>query len=155
MQRLRTKKVSTRPSVTDATYAALLEEAQLLLESGQSVIIDASFSRATWRAAAATVATDTSAGLVEVRCTLPADIAAERLHERGATRTDASDADAGIATRCGVTSTSGRLPPTSTLDSHGQSWRHGCESWSSPDATDGLATRWKRARQRQVDVTLG
>ena len=89
------------PSVTNATYAALFDEAQLLLENGQSVIIDASFSRATWHAAAATVATDTSAGLVEVLCALPADIAAERLRERAATRTDASDADAGIASAMG------------------------------------------------------
>jgi predicted kinase len=86
------------PSVTDATYVALLEDAQLLLEEGQSVIVDASFSRSEWRAAAAAVATQASAVLVEVRCTLPSDIAAERLRDRGVRGTDASDADASIAT---------------------------------------------------------
>ncbi len=70
--------------VTDSTYGALLEEARLLLEQGQSVILDASFSRSKWRAAATAVATQASAGLVEVRCTLPADIAADRLREREA-----------------------------------------------------------------------
>jgi predicted kinase len=86
------------PSVTDATYVALLEDAQRLLEEGQSVIVDASFSRSEWRAAAAAVATQASAVLVEVRCTLPSDIAAERLRDRGVRGTDASDADASIAT---------------------------------------------------------
>jgi aminoglycoside phosphotransferase family enzyme/predicted kinase len=84
-------------SITAATYAALLEEAQLLLEDGQSVIVDASFSSAPWRAAAATLASNASAVLVEVRCTLPSHIAADRLRERGARGTDASDADAIIA----------------------------------------------------------
>ena len=86
------------PSVTDATYSALFEEAQLLLEDGQSVIVDASFSRSAWRAAAATLATDASAAVVELRCTLPTNIAADRLRERNIRGTDASDADAGIAT---------------------------------------------------------
>ena len=35
------------PAVTDATYTTLFDEARLLLENGQSVIIDASFSGAT------------------------------------------------------------------------------------------------------------
>ena len=85
------------PSITDATYNALFEETQLLLEDGQSVIVDASFSRSEWRAAATAVAAHASAVLVEVRCTLPSDIAAERLRERRIRGTDASDADARIA----------------------------------------------------------
>ena len=62
------------------------------------MIVDASFSGSSWRSAAATVATDASATLVELRCTLPTDIAADRLRERGIRGTDASDADADIAT---------------------------------------------------------
>jgi hypothetical protein len=86
------------PSTSDATYDALFEEAQLLLEDGQSVIVDASFSRSKWRAAAAAMAAQASAVLVELRCTVPTDVAAERLRERGIRGTDASDADASIAT---------------------------------------------------------
>jgi aminoglycoside phosphotransferase family enzyme/predicted kinase len=84
-------------SVTDATYVALFEEAQLLLEDGQSVIIDASFSRSEWRAAAAALAAHVSAVHVEVRCTLPTETAADRLRQRGIRGTDVSDADTAIA----------------------------------------------------------
>jgi aminoglycoside phosphotransferase family enzyme/predicted kinase len=86
------------PSTSDATYDALFDEAQLLLENGQSVIVDASFSRSKWRAAAAAMASHASAVLVELRCTVPSDIAADRLRERGVRGADASDADASIAT---------------------------------------------------------
>ena len=41
------------------------------------------FSRSKWRAAAAAMASHASAVLVELRCTVPSDIAADRLRERG------------------------------------------------------------------------
>jgi len=85
------------PSVTDATYQALFEEARLMLEDGQSTVIDASFSRAQWRRAAAELARDTASELIEVRCVLPTDIARDRLTQRAATQSDPSDADASVA----------------------------------------------------------
>ena len=84
------------PATTETTYAALFDRARLLLEEGRSTIIDASFSRAPWRDRAATVARETQSDLLELRCTLPTSIAADRLRERAARGTDASDADASI-----------------------------------------------------------
>lgn len=44
---------------TEATYDALLSQARMLLGRGESVIVDASFSKARWRAAAADLAANT------------------------------------------------------------------------------------------------
>jgi predicted kinase len=67
-----------------------------MLREGASVIVDASFSSSRWRDAARTVATQTSSGLVELRCVLRHDLVVDRLTER-AGRGDASDADVDIA----------------------------------------------------------
>jgi uncharacterized protein len=83
--------------MTEATYGALFARARPLLERGESVILDASFSRAPWRTTAATLATETCSELTELRCLVPADVAAARLHQRTVTGADASDAGAGIA----------------------------------------------------------
>jgi aminoglycoside phosphotransferase family enzyme/predicted kinase len=85
------------PAVTEATYNALFSQARRLLLRGESVIVDASFSKARWRDAASSVAADTAADLTELRCLLPADVAAVRLAQRQATGGDASDATASIA----------------------------------------------------------
>jgi uncharacterized protein len=90
------KKGLYSPATTETTYGALFDRARLLLEEGRSTIIDASFSRAPWRQLAATVARETHSDLLELRCTLPRSIAADRLRERAARGTDASDADATI-----------------------------------------------------------
>jgi aminoglycoside phosphotransferase family enzyme/predicted kinase len=84
-------------TMTEATYSALFARARPLLERGESVILDASFSRAPWRTTAATLATETCSELTELRCLVPADVAAARLHQRTVTGADASDAGAGIA----------------------------------------------------------
>ena len=82
---------------TGATYDALLSQARLLLGRGESVIVDASFSTARWRAAAAALAANTAADLIELRCLLPVGVAAARLERRAAAGRDASDATAAIA----------------------------------------------------------
>ena len=83
-----------RPEQTNATYRELLSRARDSLDHGRPVIMDASWSDSTWRAAAAEVAADTSADLVQLCCVAPATVAERRLHLR---RDDASDADASIA----------------------------------------------------------
>jgi predicted kinase len=85
------------PAVTDLVYRALLRRAELGLRSGESVILDATWSSASWRSAARRVATDASADLVELRCDLPPDVAASRIERRLHDGTDVSDADARIA----------------------------------------------------------
>lgn len=76
------------------TYDELLRRAEDELGSGRSVILDATWSDVEERQAVARTAATTSSELVEVRCDLPADLAAERITAR---RGDASDADAEVA----------------------------------------------------------
>ena len=82
------------------------------------MVVDASFSKARWRDAAARVAADTDAELTELRCVLPATVASARLAARAAQGGDASDATASIAgvmaeefDRWPGASTVGTLPP--------------------------------------------
>jgi aminoglycoside phosphotransferase family enzyme/predicted kinase len=84
---------------TAATYAAMFARARWLLAHGEGVILDASFSAARWRAAAAELADDTYAELTELRCLLPANVATDRLRRRAAESRDASDATPQIASR--------------------------------------------------------
>ncbi len=81
---------------TARTYAELLHRAAALLAVGESVILDASWTSPQQRAAAAAVADQQSADLVQLRCTTPAGLAAGRMaHRQGS----ASDADPAIAAR--------------------------------------------------------
>ncbi len=63
------------------------------------MILDASFSTARWRAAAAMLAVETDADLTELRCILPVDTASARLRHRAAERQDASDATPSVAAK--------------------------------------------------------
>lgn len=80
---------------TARTYAALLDRAAALLSSGESVVLDATWSDAEQRAAAHRMAERTSADLVALHCDVPVDVSAARLSTRAS---GPSDADAGIAT---------------------------------------------------------
>ncbi|MES9523579.1 AAA family ATPase [Streptomyces capoamus] len=82
------------PEWTARTYAALLDRAALLLSSGESVVLDATWSDATQREAAAHVAERTSADLVALHCHVPDTVSAARLSTRTA---GPSDADPVIA----------------------------------------------------------
>jgi uncharacterized protein len=79
---------------TERTYAELLTRAERLLERGESVVLDASFTRAAHRERAADVAARTSSTLVALRCEADPGVAAARLRSRART---ASDADERIA----------------------------------------------------------
>ncbi|HSK59422.1 MAG TPA: AAA family ATPase, partial [Actinomycetospora sp.] len=77
-----------RPEHTDATYAALLHRAEELLERGETVVLDASWTDADHRARAAAVAARTSAPLVGLRCDAPRDLADARIRARRGAASD-------------------------------------------------------------------
>jgi uncharacterized protein len=79
---------------TGRTYRELLRRAAVLLAHGESVVADASFISARQRAAAAAIAAEASADLVQLHCTAPGELAAQRMSAR---LSGASDADEAIA----------------------------------------------------------
>jgi predicted kinase len=79
------------PAVTEALHTDLISRAGLLLENGESVIIDASWSRAAVRDQARSAAAATLSPIVELRCCAPVDIVDARIGHRGA-GDDPSDA---------------------------------------------------------------
>jgi aminoglycoside phosphotransferase family enzyme/predicted kinase len=85
------------PEATAATYRELLDRARRLLELGEPVVLDASWTDRRYREAAARVAHETTTVLVELECNAPRGVAAERLQERDRTRADASDATPAIS----------------------------------------------------------
>ena len=93
-----------RPEATVATYRALLERARRLLELGEPVVLDASWTDRRHRAAAEAMARETSSELVELECTAPIEVAAERLRERARGVGDVSDATAAVAAAMAATS---------------------------------------------------
>ncbi|MGP3974194.1 AAA family ATPase [Streptomyces sp. 8N114] len=83
------------PEWTARTYATLLDHAATLLSSGESVVLDATWSDPGQREAALRVAERTSADLVALHCHVPDDVSAARLSTRTA---GPSDADLDVAT---------------------------------------------------------
>ncbi len=83
-------------ATTEATYAALLDEARHHVERGRSVVLDASWSDPQRRNDAAALAAATAADLVAFECRAPRSIIAKRLTARLAAGTDASDADLAV-----------------------------------------------------------
>ncbi|MDA3644281.1 AAA family ATPase [Saccharopolyspora indica] len=76
------------------TYREMLTRARTLLEFGESVILDASWSRAEERESARLVANETFSAVTELRCVAPSEITEPRLLAREG---DISDATAEIA----------------------------------------------------------
>ena len=85
------------PGATVATYRSMLDRAGVALAMGETVVLDASWTSAGWREEARQLAQVTAADLVELRCELPAAVAAERMARRAVEGGDPSDADAGVA----------------------------------------------------------
>ncbi|MEV0304316.1 AAA family ATPase [Streptomyces prasinus] len=77
------------PEWTARTYATLLDRAAALLSSGESVVLDATWSDPAQREAAQRVAERTSADLVALRCHVPDDVSAARLSTRASGPSDA------------------------------------------------------------------
>lgn len=85
------------PEVTARLYAALLDQAALLMARGESVIIDASWPSAEVRRNARLLASSWDAGLVELECVAEIDTTKRRVALRNRTGADgASDATPAI-----------------------------------------------------------
>ncbi|MEL7156533.1 MAG: AAA family ATPase [Actinomycetota bacterium] len=80
------------PDMTARTYAELLRRAGTLLRLGQSVILDASWSKDSLRHDARSLARRSGAELTELRCVLDPAEAARRVAQRLARADDPSDA---------------------------------------------------------------
>ena len=81
----------------DVVYREMLRRAQQALSLGESVVLDATWARASWRRDAHGIAADTVSDLTELQCVAPAEVAAARVATRSATRVDPSDATPDVA----------------------------------------------------------
>jgi uncharacterized protein len=81
-----------RRDITEQTYGELLTRAGLLLERGESVILDASWSSDAHRQQARTLAEHAGARLVEIECVVTATEAKRRIESRLEAANDPSDA---------------------------------------------------------------
>jgi predicted kinase len=77
---------------TQALYRHLLQRAETLLAQGESVVLDASWTSRQHRVVAAALATRSASDLLALECRAPAEVAAQRIHTRGATASDATTA---------------------------------------------------------------
>ncbi|GHO76771.1 kinase [Ktedonobacter sp. SOSP1-85] len=82
------------PSWNRKTYAALAQRALLYLEQGQSVILDASFSRREERQVLARAAMPLGARIVFIECVCPPEVALARLHGRWQSHFDGTNHEA-------------------------------------------------------------
>lgn len=87
---------------TADTYARLIAHAGVLLESGESVIVDATWSDADHRAVARAVADRHGADVVELECRLDPDVARDRIAKRRSTSRDASDATPDLVSQMAI-----------------------------------------------------
>ena len=84
--------------MTERTYAELLRRTRELLQMGESVVLDASFTKRSHRELAREAAAGTHSEIHELCCVLDPDIAAERVGRRLAHRNPAISDDASDAT---------------------------------------------------------
>jgi uncharacterized protein len=82
---------------TEATYRELLERARASIEQGRSAVLDASWISGRHRELARDLARRTSTTLVELRCQLDPDTAAQRIRRRRRHGPDPSDASEEVA----------------------------------------------------------
>lgn len=87
---------------TVRTYTEMLRRARLLLELGESVLLDASWGDAEHRAAARDLAADTFCDLRELCCTAPEELVSHRIAARAGSAHLVSDADAAVAAALAV-----------------------------------------------------
>ncbi len=86
-----------RPELVARVYEELLARAEALVERGERVVIDASWSDGRQRAAARELASRAAAPLLEIRCTCPSEVAARRIEARSRRGTDPSEATVEVA----------------------------------------------------------
>lgn len=87
------------PAMTERVHAALRERAGELLELGEDVVLDASWSAAGHREDARALGRSLGAEVAEIRCTLDPAVAARRIQERRERGDDPSDATPALAAR--------------------------------------------------------
>lgn len=80
-------------------YEELLDRARRMLEMGESVVLDATWIEAHQRHTARAIADRTSSDLVEFRCDVDPDTAADRIVKRLLEQTDVSEATPEVAKR--------------------------------------------------------
>ncbi|MGO9341560.1 MAG: AAA family ATPase [Acidimicrobiales bacterium] len=85
------------PASTGLVYEEMLRRAERLLEMGQSVVLDASWSDADRRLAASALADRTSSDLVELRCEVDPEVGASRIVRRLSEHADVSEATPELA----------------------------------------------------------
>ena len=86
-----------RPEQVAAVYEQTIADARRLLRLGEHVVLDATFCDEAQRAAVRRMAADVSADLTELRCVVPADVAAARVARRRRTDGDPSEATPEVA----------------------------------------------------------
>jgi predicted kinase len=87
---------------TTATYAEMLHRAGLLLQCGESVILDASWTDRRWRQSARHLARTAFSDVCELRCDVPPEVAAQRIRRRLDRGDDVSAATPEVAARMAV-----------------------------------------------------
>jgi hypothetical protein len=87
------------PEWTQRTYDEALHRARGLLEVGETVVLDASWTDAAFRCRARALAAQTSSAVVELRCTAAPGTVAARLTQRATACAGTSDADGTIAAK--------------------------------------------------------
>jgi aminoglycoside phosphotransferase family enzyme/predicted kinase len=114
---------------TDEVYAQLLHRAHELLTRGESVVLDASWTRARHRQAAEELARRSFSDLVSLQCRTTAEIAAQRIAHRAPTASDATaplaramSADADPWPQAVTVSTSASV--SESLDQVASAWRN-------------------------------
>jgi len=80
------------PAATERTYTEMLTRAARCLAQGESVVLDASWTSAPRRAAAAELAHSAHAAFVALECTAPPEVSAQRLRQRIGSLSDANEA---------------------------------------------------------------
>jgi aminoglycoside phosphotransferase family enzyme/predicted kinase len=85
------------PTAVGENYRVLLDQAAPLLRSGESVVLDGSWSRNDLRSLAAELARDTLSDLVELHCVAPSSITNARIAERTRRGDDPSEATQMVA----------------------------------------------------------
>ena len=105
------------PAAVEAAYAALLERARPLLATGETVVLDGSWTSAARRAEAAVLARQTHTAPVPLRCAAPAEVAAARIEARRRRGGDPSEATPEVA--AAMAAGEDPWPEASTVDTSG------------------------------------
>ena len=130
------------PDAVAAVYRTVLERAEIALGLGETVVLDASWSTSRWREEAHAVAARTCSDLVELRCTAPPAVAAERMRHRASLGADPSEATPAIA--AAMAADADPWPEAHLVDTTG-----------AVGPTIAAAMAWVRHRPPQSDGSVG